>query len=481
MVVAVLGGVLLALAAAQLVLLGVAGRPVEAARAKARRRAGDGGQRPPRRNVLVAAVVVGVLLRLLWVIWATRTPTGFRDPAEYLRIASGFGHGYLPRFGDVAPSDYWPPGYPAILAPFVAVADRTGWLSPAFAAALVNVVAGGITIVLTAVLARRWIGPRAANPAAWLVALCPALVYWSSTAHTETVFTPIFLGLIVLCGWAAGDEARRPWVVVGLLFGVAFLVRSPAVIILAVPALVFRASSGSWRGSLRPTVTVVVASLVLLVPWAIRNGVQVGVWSPASTNNAAAACFGHHDDTEARWEPSELTPEIQQDCYGGSPFQDDRLRALYESEGVTLPPDVGRPDEPAWYRRAMGDALRWAATHPIDEVGLSAGKVRVIWGDEGPVVDGARNYAEPGWGGRWHGPLGAAADLWLWVVGALALVGMVVDPRCRRASPIWVPIVLFTLAIVGGVAEAHYRYPVVPLVAVLAAGCLTRDRAMVVR
>jgi hypothetical protein len=227
---------------------------------------------------------------------------------------------------------------------------------------------------------------------------------------------------------------------------------------------------------LRPTVIVVVASLVLLVPWTIRNGVQVGVWSPASTNNAAAACFGHHDDTEARWEPSELTPEIQLDCYGGSPFQDERLAALYAEEGVTLPPDAGRPDEPAWYRRAMGDAIRWAATHPVEEVGLSAGKVRVTWGDEGQVVDGARNYAEPGWGGRWHGPLGTAADLWLWVVGSLALVGMVVDPRCRRALPIWVPIVLFTLAIVGGVAEPHYRYPVVPLVAVLASGCLTLDR-----
>ena len=38
---------------------------------------------------------------------------------------------------------------------------------------------------------------------------------------------------------------------------------------------------------------------------------------------------------------------------------------------------------------------------------------------------------------------------------------------------------LFTLAIVGGVAEPHYRYPVVPLVAVLAAGFVRRDRLAV--
>jgi 4-amino-4-deoxy-L-arabinose transferase-like glycosyltransferase len=477
-VAAALGLVLLAIVLAQAVSVGRLGPRVVAAGAKAGARVPRSGHREPRRSVLVGAVVGGVALRLLWVIWATRTPTQLRDPAEYLRIASGFGHGHLPRFADLDPSAYWPPGYSAILAPFVAVADRTAWFSPAFAASLVNVVAGGMTIVLTGLLAERWIGPRARNPAAWLVALCPALIYWTSTAHTETVFTTLFLGLIVLCGQAVDRGETRRWALIGIVFAAAFLVRSPAVIILVVPLLVVRSTTGRWRGALRPTGTVLVASLVLLIPWAVRNGVQVGVWSPASTNNAAAACFGHHDDAEARWDPSRLTPEIQDDCYGHrSPFSDARLAPFYEDAGVTIPDDLPPPDEPGWYRHAMGRAIRWAASHPVEEVTLSAGKVAVTWGSEGQVVDGARNYAEPGWAGRWHDPLGLAADLWLWIVGGLALLGLVLDPRCRRALPVWVPIVLFTVAIVGGVAEPHYRYPVVPLVAVLAAGLLSRDPA----
>jgi 4-amino-4-deoxy-L-arabinose transferase-like glycosyltransferase len=314
------------------------------------------------------------------------------------------------------------------------------------------------------------------------VALCPALVYWTSTAHTETAFTPLFLGLILWCGYAVDHPSTRRWLAIGVVFAVAFLVRSPGVIILVVPLLVLRSATGRWRGALRPTATLLLGSLVLLVPWAIRNGVQVGVWSPASTNNAAAACFGHHDDAEARWDPSRLTPEIQDDCYGHrSPFADVRLQPFYDAAGVTIPEDLPPPDEPGWYRHAMGRAISWAVSHPVDELALSVGKVGVTWGTEGEVVDGARNYAEPGWAGGWHHPLGVAADLWLWIVGALALLGLAVDPRCRRALPIWVPIVLFTLAIAGGVAEPHYRYPVVPLVAVLAAGFLCRDRSEAAR
>lgn len=431
---------------------------------------------PPRRGVVVAAVVVGGVLRLLWVIWATRAPTEMRDPAEYLRIASDFGHGILPRFGGLDHSAYWPPGYPAVLAPFVAFADRTGWISPAFVASLVNVVAGTVTIALTALVAERWLGPRARNPAAWLVALCPALVFWTATAHTETVFTALLLGLVVLTASVVDTPSWRRWALVGLLVGAAFLVRSPAVIALVLPALTIRAERGSFAGAARATGLVALSAMVLLMPWAIRNGLQVGFWSPSSTNNAAAACFGHHDDAQGVWEPAELTRELQQDCYGGSPFDDRRLLPVYEAAGAATPPAdaFGEPDEVRWYREAMGRAVAWAVSHPVEEVGLSVSKAWATWGDEGAVVDGARNYAEPGWAGRWHTPLSRVADLWLWLVGIVAVLGLALVPACRRATPVWAPIVLLTLAILGGVAEPHYRYPVLPLVAVLAAGFIAR-------
>ncbi|MBL8776555.1 MAG: glycosyltransferase family 39 protein [Acidimicrobiales bacterium] len=441
---------------------------VRAAGAVRRRRPGGG-----RRAVFVAAIVVGFAVRLVWVVWATRTPTGLRDPAEYLRIAVGFSEGDMPTFGGGGgPSAFWPPGYPAVLSPFVWLARQTGWASTAFVASLVNVAAGTATVALAGVLADRWLGRAARNTAAWLVALCPALVYWTSTAHTETAFTPLFLGALSMASIAAARPSTRRWVAVGALVAAAFLVRSPGVIALAAPALAVRGTRGSWRGALRPTLIVVGVAAACLVPWTIRNGVQVGFWSPASTNNAGAVCFGHHDEAPALWEPEKLSQEIQDDCYGTSPYAERRFATLYGLSGSAAEAMPVDTDEVAWYRDATGRGVRWAVTHPVEEAELSARKVWETWSSEGRVVDGARNFEDPGWAGHWHGPLEAVADWWGWLVGAGAVAGLALVPACRRASVVWVPIALYTLAIAGGVVDPHYRYPVVPLVAVLAAGAL---------
>lgn len=444
-------------------------------RAAARRVAAPG---EPRRWAFVAAIAVGAALRLAWVIVATRTPTGLRDPAEYLRIAVAFSHGDTLRFGGGGdPSAFWPPGYPALLTPFVWAARQTGGASTAFTASLVNVVAGTATIALAGILAQRWLGPRARNPAAWLVALCPGLVFWTSTPHTETAFTPFFLGSLVAASIAADRPSTRRWVLVGVLAGVAFLVRSPGVIGLAAPALALRAQRGSWRGVLRPTLIVAGVAVAVLVPWTVRNGLQVGLWSPASTNNAGAVCFGHHDDALALWEPEKLSQEMQLDCYGGSPYDDQRFAELYErSGGADTSALQENPDEAAWYRAAMGKGIGWALTHPLEEASLETRKLWETWSSEGRVIDGARNYEDPGWAGRWQGRLEALADWWGWVVGVLALLGLALVPACRRALPVWVPIAAYTLAILGGVVDPHYRYPVVPLVAVLAGGAVVHRR-----
>lgn len=447
--------------------------PRRAADVAPARRPGGGA-----RRAVLTAVVVGALLRLVWVIVATRTPEFATDPSEYLRIALELSEGTSPRFGGVGgPSAHWSPGYPILLSPFVWFADRTGLLSPAFAASLVNVVAGTLTIWLTALLAERWVGLRTKVTAAWLVALCPSLIYFTSTAHTETAFTPVLLGAYVLAGSRTRDVRDRDWLLIGLLVGVGFLFRAPGIIGLAAPVLALRVRRGSWRAAwreaARATGIVLVGAALLLVPWTIRNGVQVGIWSPGSTSNASALCFGHNDDVSASWETNLTKPDLVAECFQGSPYDD---AAAYVANGREVPPGLSTdpPDEVAWYQERVSEAARWAVTHPGEEVQLTAAKVWETWSDEGRVVDGARNYESPGWAGAWMTPLGALANLWLWVVGGSALAGLALVPACRRALPIWVPVLLFTLAIVAALAQPHYRFPVLPLVAILAAGFFHR-------
>lgn len=444
----------------------------------------DAPARPARRGPLdarravLAAVVVGALLRLAWVVWATRTPVFPTDPSEYIRIALELADGRSPRFGGVGePSAYWSPGYPLVLSPFVWFADRTGLLSPAFAASLVNAAAGVLTIWFTALLAERWIGVRSKVAAAWLVALWPSLIFYTSTAHTETVFTPVLLGAFVLAGSRTRDVPDRSWLFVGLLVGLGFLFRAPGIVGLAAPVLALRVRRGSWRASwresARATAIVLAGAAVLLVPWTVRNGVQVGIWSPGSTSNAAALCYGHNDGITPSFADSADDPDLAVECFRGSPYDD---ASAFVANGQEVPPDVGTepPDEVAWYQDRVADAGRWAVSHPVEEVRLTVAKAWVTWSDEGRVVEAANNYQSPTWAGAWMGPLAALANVWFWIVGALAIAGLLRVPACRRALPIWVPVLLVTLAIVAATAQPHYRYPVLPFVAVLAAGFLSR-------
>lgn len=428
----------------------------------------------PRRlpSSSLGAVAVGAVLRLLWVVVATKAPTGSQDPAFYLQIATDLGHGILPRFAGLDPSAYWPPGYPAMLAPFVWFGERTGWISSAFVASLLNVVAGSLTIVFTGRIAETWFGRRAGTVASWLVALCPALVYFTASAHTETVFTTLLLGILVACDAAVRQPSTRRWLGIGALFGLAFLVRSPAVIALAAPAAALRRTGRPWvRPALRSTGLVLAGSLVLLAPWTVRNGVQVGIWTPASTNNASAACYGHNDRAITDWEVALQDVDLQRECFGLSPYDDRRLASLY-GDGVPEGIALGTPDEVRWYRERMSAAVRWAVTHPVEELTQIPPRVWQMWQSDEQSVLLVRGLAASEVVGGWDGPLAAVADVWLWGVGLVAIGGLVARRRCRAALGVWLPIALLTLAIAEGVAEPHYRYPVVPLVAVLAAGAV---------
>ncbi|OWY60140.1 hypothetical protein B7486_70775, partial [cyanobacterium TDX16] len=222
----------------------------------------------------------------------------------------------------------------------------------------------------------------------------PSLIFYSSTAHTETVFTPVLLGAYVLAGSRTRDVTTRSWLLVGLLVGLGVLFRAPGIIGLAAPVLALRVRRGSWRASwrqsARATGIVLAGAAIVLVPWTIRNGVQVGIWSPGSTSNAAALCFGHNDGISAGFADSVGDRDLEIECFRGSPYDD---ASAFLANGQEVPPEVGSdpPDEVGWYQDRVSDAVRWAASHPTEEARLTVAKVWETWRDEGRVVEAANN------------------------------------------------------------------------------------------
>lgn len=415
-----------------------------------------------RNRWIVAAVVVGFALRLVWCIWTVEAPSGpTSDPAQYLGMARGFASGETPEING-NPTAFAPPGYSLLLAPVSAAAEKTDWFSLEMGAALVNTVAGTFSILGVAILAGWWMGAAARAPAAWLLALSPGQIYITSPVLTETLFAALIVLVLVLGTWIVRRRPAPPRAAallgLGAVVGFAVLVRSPGLLLLAVPALVLRATDGTWRGALRLTAITTAGAVVVLLPWGIRNAVEVGVWSPLSTNNAAFLCTGHSPYADGGYDASEEGLEY---CYTGSPW------------------DPEQPDESAWYRRITLRAIDYAVDNPGHEVELAWWKTwDVVANDSESLVNardfGTREIASE----RVTQMLSDLADAWYFGVWALAITGLVLVKACRRALPIWA-IAFGSLALVyGGIALGRYHQPIMPLVVVLAAGAIghLRDR-----
>lgn len=422
---------------------------------------------------LLGAVVVAVVLRLAWVVWATQTPAPTTsDPAEYLRLAVGFADGRMPTIGARA-SAFWPPGWPLALAPLAWLSLRTGWLSVAFAAALLNVVAGTASVVGAAALASRWIGPAARNPTAWLLAIAPGPIYLTSTALTETWFTAlVVLILLAATRTTAGAASTKAMAVLGLAIGYAILVRSPGLLLLAAPALTLRATAGSWRGAGRPTVAVVLGALVVLAPWVVRNGVQVGVWTPTSTNNAAFLCIGNRPGATG----VQVNDAVEGSrCYRGSPFDDPDL---YGPGQVPAGATFSRPDESEWYGRTIADAIGWGITNPARQPGLILRKTYETFASDASTFEAAEDFGRlPLVGASTRGVFQRVADLWYGGVLALAALGLAFVGSCRRAVPLWGTCVLTLPTVWAGIGLARYHQPLLPLIAIFAGAAIATVRA----
>ena len=418
---------------------------------------------------LLFATVVGVALRLAWVLWATRSPSNpFSDAAQYQQIAEGLVDRRTPSIGGV-PTAFYPPGWPTALAPLVWITAKTGLLSLPFAVALLNVAAGGASIGLTAALAGRWIGPGASVPAAWMMAIAPGAIYFTSTQLAETWFTAVLLlAMWLLTAVMQGDRRTPQLVAIGLVVGYAALIRSPGLVLLAFPALSARTTDGRWRGALRPTLAVLAGALVVLLPWMVRNGVQVGVWTPLSTNNASFSCVGNGDGASGANDTSETTSRR---CYRYSPWDNP---VLYGDDVTGL----AEPDEARWYRETLGESVGWMARHPADDVRLAAYKTYLTLGSsQDGLVAAEDDGQQPFVRGIPRDLLSRAADVWQWGVLVLGILGLAFVPRCRRALPVWSVAALQLALIWGGIGMDRYNHPIMPLVVMLAAGTIDALRA----
>jgi len=415
--------------------------------------------RPCWRDVVVVGGVAAVV-RLVWVLWAARAPTGLSDPIIYLEAGASIaeGRGYTSLLGE--PTAYYPPGYPFFVGGVTRLASAVGLDDHVVAVlGVVQSVLGAGTAVAVLWLAWRLVLPLgeacariAGVSAGVVVALWPNVVVHSGLVLSETLFLMVYAVLLAaLVEWVRGVHDGRPAPIAALIVAsaaVATWVR-PQSVLLLVPALAVLGLAGriDRRRLVLGVAWLAIGVVVAVAPWTIRNAVVLDAFVPMSTNTGDNLCIGFNDAADG-------TFDISDECATEGRYVD--------GPEVEVARDAELRDRAtAWVLEHPGAvprlaAQKLAATFVLDTDGLAAWE---SYGDDRHLGDTARSAA------RW------IANLAWWAAAAGAVVGGVLvarDPRTRGGA-----LVLFAAAATTIVTPAlffgdeRFKMPIVPVVAVL--------------
>lgn len=426
-------------------------------------------------GVVAGAAAVGAVLRVAWVLIASRRPTHLYDPARYVGYAEAISRGDGMVEGLTGqPTAYFPPGYPYVLGALDTVLSHTPLPDDLpLAAGLLQAVLGTASIVLVAVLGRRLHSPAAGAVAAVGLAVYPNLVLHTAAILSETLAIALLLGLLVAlvpppgdAPWPAGLDRRR-LVAAGVLFGALLLVRpvsAGVVVAVAVALLVARAGI---RRTAAVTGTLLGIGALCVMPWTIRNAVRLDAFVPISTNTGDNLCMGHGPGATGGFRIG------LDECATGTGVQDGLEGELRNDDEKT------------------SRALRLIRENWRDEPRLAWERIRITFDGDDDAVDAVQSYGDDPWLDH-HPDASRGRELvlrrlsdaaWI-VVGLVGAAGMAVLAWSRRADRSLVPLtaVGLLLAPLATFGDIRFKAPVVPLlilagaVAVVGAARMVRER-----
>lgn len=412
------------------------------------------------RLVLGGILVVALTLRVAWCVWAARVPAGgLHDPSFYYLYGQQLADGNGYRLPDGSPTAYYPPGYSFSLTPFMWLVDR--WpldslrnVEVGIVSAL-NVVWQLVTMVLAFLIARRLSGGRviAGYVAAGVLAAWPNLVFHTAAALTESLFNLLLLATVLLVvsapRGAVGWERRR-WVTVGIVLGVATLVRPVTIPLFPALLVVFLVGGAGWRRSFLQTAAVTGVAVLVLAPWMLRNAVVMEQVT-LSTNTGDNLCMSRHVGATGGFElPND-------ECFMGT----------FDS--------LERPEfELARDRHGRQVAIDFIREHPGEELRLVLRRIGALFTDDADGLEAVESYGDDPWmSSTARRALRGIANGYGLMAGLVGVAGAVV--LVRR----WAPDAIFVvLAGIGMLlpplvffGDPRFHVPAVP-VAAIAIGAL---------
>ncbi len=212
------------------------------------------------------------------------------------------GAGYV--LEDGRPTAIIPIGYPG----WICLLYKTGLDSPTWIRVMQAFISL-FTLLLCAAMSRWLLGPPAAWGTLLLGGLYPYFIYLPGTVLATTLYSLLLVAAVWLYLKAVSSYNKYVMFSGGLLWGLAILTVTTAVVLVAATLLWhLRHAPGGWQKKTATLAPLLLGIFLVITPWLIRNQVELGKMTLAS-NGGYNLWLGNHADSSIEDPCSVQTPE----------------------------------------------------------------------------------------------------------------------------------------------------------------------------
>jgi 4-amino-4-deoxy-L-arabinose transferase-like glycosyltransferase len=418
----------------------------------------------PQRQGKTTLIVLGLILVLGFGLRAYRVAEPLASPGDdahayYALSKSLYVEGSYggPTFRD---SSDWSPGAPLLYA---AGFYATGG-SHEGVARIIEALLGLAAIVVVFALGKRIASAPAGLVAAFGVAVYPPFIHSTGALMSEPPAILTLPAAVLAFLWASDRQRLRAWLLPGFLFGLTALIRPEYLVVGAafvLLALIRVGKERGWRPGAQGAALLLVAFVLPMVPWTIRNYDVLGRFVPISTGGGKALYVGTFLPADGEYQ---RVKAILYERYDGKSLPPNS-QALSRVNPVPLFDRVAKrypqlPRDTALGKIGKQNFSRYFGEDPWGYVGMTVRKVGRMWSS--------------GVGEAMSSTAGREMQL---LIVALALAGLGVLAWRRwwwELAAMATPIVVVTLVGAATLAASRRNEVLMTLVFPLAAAALSR-------
>jgi 4-amino-4-deoxy-L-arabinose transferase-like glycosyltransferase len=364
-------------------------------------------------------------------------PIGYETGSIARSIA--LGHGFSSPLGvETGPTAWLTPVYPYLLA---AVFKVFGVFSPASNLVILtlNCVFSAFTCLPLYLVGRRVFEPWVGVGAAWIWAVMPRSIYFSTNWVWDTSLCAMLMAVLVLITLKMGvSRGTLAWIGYGALWALTLLT-NPAFVTLVPFFLLWLALYRRNRGNawMRPLALATVTLAVGVSPWLVRNYLVLGKFVPFRSNFGLELFLGNNPAVVNAW------------SWWLHPNDNAEERAQFQQLG-----------ELQYMAAKQHEAVQYMRTHAGEVLWLNWDRFTQTWAAGDSLSDMLRY-------GNWET---RAKTLFLCALSFFGFAGVFLAYRKRVPAAVPLGTVLFVFPIVYYVTHTNsrYRHPLDPVLALLA-------------